>query len=325
MIDDINEKNIAEATPTLEETMSNFATKVGKILPIIVAIAIAIWWVLNGIIKFEKAELGIVEQVGLVFCTCSLAVIYSGLIANGGFDSAKRTTKFKKHSREWTAAIKDGVKDKKSIELYARDIAKENQRELRTANLEANGLYYWDYFDEKGEFIKLNYHQDKKSKTNINGLTKKQIRIIKKCVNIRIVIPTLFGNLSSKFFGLKKEKTQKSYERSNNLLNFIFRILMSVLTVGLIVKFIGFNIEGIIYAFLQIVLWTSSGVSQRMSNYNFVMNKLLPQMVEKTLIINGFLSLDEQKKQEYRERAVLEQFQKKPVKQIETEGEEQYE
>jgi hypothetical protein len=300
----------------IEEGFKNIAINFGKALPFVVLLAIASWWVLQGMISITSVQISLTDRIGLTICTIALAVIYSGIIAKGGFGSAKETKKYKKHSLEWGNAIKLGNPHKKCIELYARDIAKNNQFELRVANLEANGLYYWDYFDEEGNFIKLDFEKDKKTKNNVNGLTRKQIRIIKKCIDIRIVIPTLFGNLSSKFFGVKREINQREYEGRTNLVNIIFRIILSFFTVGIMIKFIGFNLEGLIYSVLQLVIWTASGVYQRLNNYNFVMNKLLPQMVEKTLIIEGYLSLSEDKKLEYENRVMIEENKKTAIKKL---------
>ena len=52
---------------------------------------------------------------------------------------------------------------------------------------------------------------------------------------------------------------------------------------------IGFSIGSMMYAVFQIVLWTGSGIVQRLQNYNFVMNKEIPQLEERTLIIKGYL------------------------------------
>jgi hypothetical protein len=307
----------------VEEALKNLANKVGKSLPVIVGIGIAIWWVLYGMVEITEANLSLTDRIGLTLCTVVLAVIYSGLIAKGGFSSAKQTVQYKANSKKWSEAVIKGNKYKKEIELYAKDIAKENQYELRVANLEANGLYYGDYFDEEGNLYFLDYKSEKKTKHNPNGLTRKQLKIIKKCINIRIIIPTLFGSLSSKFFGVKREETQKRYESKTNLFNFILRVILSIFSVGFIVSFIGFNINGFIYAVFQIILWTSSGVSQRMSNYNFVLNKLLPQMVEKTLIINGYLSLSEEKQRYYEERVEIEKLRRGGIKKITYKGERQ--
>jgi hypothetical protein len=315
-MNDGNLPNLEDKNQNSEEFVKSIATSFVNALPAIVAVGIAIWWVFYGTVEIIPTTLSITDQIGITICTIVLAVTYSGLIANGGFASAKKTVKWKKQSKEWSDAIRAGNKHKKEIELFAKDIAKENQYELRVSNLENNGLLYEDFFDENGNLYYLDFIKDKKSKKNPNGLTRKQINIIKKCINIRIIIPTLFGNLSSRFFGIKKEENQRNFELKTNIKNIIIRVAVSFVTVGVMFKFYGFSIEGILSSFFQIILWTSSGVSQRVANYNFVINKLLPQMVEKTLVITGYLSLDESKKREYEELAKTEKANRMKTKRI---------
>ena len=82
----------------------------------------------------------------------------------------------------------------------------------------------------------------------------------------------------------------------------IIRAVLSFFSVGMMFNFLGFSWGSAIYALFQIVLWSASGFSQRLKNYNFVKDILVPQMKEKTLIINGYLALDDNRKVYYQKR-----------------------
>lgn len=302
---------------TFEEKLKDFSTRLFSLSPLLVAIGIAMWWCLEGMVKITGADLTIENRIALTAITIFIAMVYCNLISTGGFQAAKKSPEYKVCSKDWNDAIKRGNTNKAEIIEYAKDIARVNQRELRIKNLENVGLNYSDIFDEKGELIRLDYERKYNKKKNPNGFTRGQIKIIKHCINIRIDIPEMFGNISSKFFGLQKRASQKSYEIKTNVTNGIIRAVAAFFAVGITFAWVGLSFEALISAIFQIVLWTGSGVLQRMKNYNFIINKILPQIVENTLIINGYMDLEDSRKQIYINRA-KEEAEKKFRKQIPT-------
>lgn len=127
----------------------------------------------------------------------------------------------------------------------------------------------------------------------------------------------MFGNISSKFFGIQKRENQKAYEIKTNISNGITRAIVGFFAVGITFVWVGLSWEALISSLFQIVLWTGSGVLQRMKNYNFIITKILPQIVENTLIINGYMDLEDERKQIYINRA-KEEAEKRTRKQIPT-------
>lgn len=283
----------------MEEGFKAFTNKLAKAAPLLVGILIAIWWVFNGMVEIIPTGLTVTERIGLTACTIFMAISYCKLISVGGFQAAKDSNKFVSASKDWTEAIKKGNPYKAEIIDYAVGLAKTNQKEARKNSLESVGLKYEEIFNDNGELIKKDFKQDKFHKVkNPKGLFKYQIKMIKHCLKIVIVKPEVFGSISGSKFGIKKRVSQKEFEAKKDITNTIIRIITSVFCVGMMFRWIGFSVESVIYALFQIALWTGSGVSQRLSNYNFVMNELLHQVVENTLVINGYLELKEKEKQE---------------------------
>jgi len=291
-------------TRTFEEKVKDMSASAMSIAPLLCAIGIAIWWLFYGSIEIYPTSLKITERIGLTICTVFLAVSYCKLISTGGFKSAKSTKEYKRLASDWGYAITKGNSQKKEIIEYAKSIARQNQKEVRTENLEKNGLRYCDFFNDDGELIYLEYKENKKNKHNLSGLTKSQIKIIKKCVNMRVDIPDMFGNISSKYFGLKKRISQKEFAKKNDISQTLIRLVISIFSVGFMFKFIGMSWGSFFYALFQIVMWSGSGILQRMKNYNFVVNELQPQILENTMIINGYLELEEDKKQLYKDLVI---------------------
>lgn len=307
-----NTTTLAESgKKTFEEGIKEVGQNAFALAPMFAAVGIAIWWIFSGMVSVTKVQLGITEQIGLAIATVFIALTYCKLIAEGGFQSAKQTKTYQAVSSEWTKAINRGNAHKKEINMYAKEIAKDNLKELRIENCEKNGIDYGEIFDANGNVIKLDYKENKYHKElNPHGYTKKQIRIIKKCIETKIDIPEMFGNISSRWFGIKKRQTQKEYERKTDISNGITRIIIALFSAGITFTWIGFSVQAIIYSLFQIVLWTASGILQRLKNYNFVLNNTMPQIVENTMMINGYMDLTDEKKEIYK-KLVIEDDEKK--------------
>ena len=95
----------------------------------------------------------------------------------------------------------------------------------------------------------------------------------------------------------------------------MIRSIVAIFSVGISFTFLGLTWNAVIYALFQIVLWTGSGVVDRYKKYHFIIDKILPQIVENTLMINGYLELSEIEKEKYKAMA-REEAEKKNRKQI---------
>lgn len=251
-------------------------------IPLFTGILIALWWVFYGTLDIEWSINTIFKDVILTIATIVFAITYCNLIADGGFRIAEDTDEYKSSLLAYNDAVKSGFKYKDQITDYAIQIALRNLKELRVRNLESNFLKYEDFFDENDKPIPIDFRKRK-------DLTRHQKKIVRQCVKAHIIVPNLFEFKGEGYFGLKREKSKKEYLTGQQITKVITRTVLSFVSLGLIFRFTGFNISGIMYAFFQIVLWTASGVSQRLNNYRFVLETTKPQLDSKTLIINGYL------------------------------------
>lgn len=273
---------IREYEAQAKEKRQQFFKKLVSKIPLFVGILIALWWIFYGMVDVEFKFSLLFENVILTIATIVFAITYCNLIAEGGFKQAEETSEYNDAKKEHELAAKDGYKYQKEIINYAKEIALTNLREVRKNNLESNLLKYEEYFGEDDSLIKKDFWRDK-------TLTKSQKKVIRKCARMHIVLPDLFGGVSETFFGLKKEKSKKEYISTQQASKIVMRTILSFVSALVFFHYKGLNVDGLIYALFQIVLWTASGVSQRISNYNFVIGSLLPQLKTKTLIINGYL------------------------------------
>lgn len=279
-----------------EEKIQMTIKKLSSMIPGLIGVLISLWWIFYGALKIEKFNLGvIVSNLGLVTCSVVMSIILCELISGGGFNSGKQTKRYVDAKTKHTKMVQMGLPKQKQIFRYASSVANNNLKESRMTNLASNGLYYYDFFDNEGNFIGGDYKHNHKLKSY-------QRRIIKKCIHQKVVLPSIFGDISSKYFGLKKEITQKEYRGESTVKNIILRVFLAFASVSVVFEFIGFSATSLIFAFFQIILWTSSGLIQRINNFNFVTETLASQLEERALIIESYFALSEKDKQQYEDK-----------------------
>lgn len=275
-----------------EEKIQDTFRKIGEKIPVFIAIAISIWWLLYDSIEVEQVNLSLSERFGVTCITIVLSLIFRTLIADGGYGSAKKTVIYISTMASYDEARLLGISKQRQIMEYTNDIASRNLHDCRKANLQSNDLRYEEFFNENGDYIGCDYKHSK----NLNS---KQKKIIQKAIKQRIIVPSIFGYMSSKWFGLKKEETQKVHQIKTTIFNFFFCIALSFATVGMSFKFVGINLDSFIYAFCQILLWAASGYIQRIKNFNFIIDVIVPLYKEKTNIIMSYFGLSEKEKAKY--------------------------
>lgn len=274
-----------------ETKFKSFEERISKLLPTIAVILIAIWWVFYGMVEIIPTELTITDRIGLTVCTSVIAICYSSLIGEGGFQSAKNTDKYKAAREKWYESTKKALGFKKEVNAYAESIAKTNRIEVRTKILESVGLKYKDVFDENDNLKLIRYRHNRYHKIkNPDGFYKEQVKAISRCVRIHLFVPdVLAASIEAEKFGIKKQVDEDTYKRTKITIRTAIKLITSIFATGIMFAWLGITASAIIYALFQIVLWTGTGVSERMSNYNFVINKIVPQIVDNTLIIDSFL------------------------------------
>lgn len=282
-----------------EEKIQEAVKKISERVPIFIAIAISIWWLLYDSIIVEQSTLSFTERFGITCITIVLSLIFRTLIANGGYASAKKTFTYINTLEAYDKARQKGIGKQRQIMAYTKDTAKKNLYECRKTNLQSNDIRYEDYFNTQGDYIGGDYKRSKR-------LNSKQKKVLKKAIQLRIIVPSIFGYMSSKWFGLKKEESQKAHQTKTTISNFLFCVALSFVTVGVSFRFVGINLDSFIYAFCQILLWTASGYMQRLQNFNFIMDEIVPLFKEKTNIIESYFLLSEIEKQKY-EKEILEE------------------
>ena len=280
---------------TFEERMNNLGLWITRHISIIFAVLISLFFIFSGTVKILPTELGVKEQIIVAIINIIAGYSITKLIGEQGFTSAKNSSEFTEVRKFYEDNVKSAIKYRSAIDEFAKDKARENLKNTRINLCESVGLYYSDIFDEEGnlkkEFDITSYKEDR-------NYRQKLIRF-NKCLKLKIQDTSVFSKAGSSKFGIHKRKTEKAYRTKSYTVSAITKLVFGIGSVGVMFVWIGFNLGSVIYAFMQIILWSAFGVIDRLKNYNFIIEEIIPQYRDDALVIDEFMKMSDSEKQYY--------------------------
>lgn len=289
------EFKVEESDETLELKFRKFGNWLGSHLSGIFAALISIFFIFNGMVKIFPTDMGVKEQIITAIINIIAGFSITSLVSEHGFKSAKTTKEYKGEVRDYNNAVQQGLKWREGIENLAKKKAEDNLRNYRIRLLEGVGLRYDDVFDTydhiNTEFDITTFKADRNYR--------KKKRAFYKALRVKVFSTNVFGRASSSTFGLKKETTEKAFRTKNSTIKGVFKLVFGIASVGVMFEWLGFTWGALIYAFMEVVIWTSMGLIDSQKNFNFIMNEIVPQYESNRLIIQEFLELPDSEKERY--------------------------
>ena len=294
---------MANEERTLEDVLNSTGKWITKHITTIFAILISLFFIFSGTVKVLPTELGVKEQIVVAILNIFAGFSISSLVGEQGFTSAKQSQDFKDIRKEYNDSVKKAIKYRSAIDEFAKEKAYENLKHLRIGLCESVGLYYYDIFDDNGSLKKdFNIYQYK----NDRRFRFTKLRIFKKAVKLKVQDYSVFSKSGSSKFGIEKRQTEKVYRAKKYPIKAIIKLVLGISSVGVMFVWIGFNLGSLVFAFAQVMLWTGMGVIDRLKNYNFIIEEIMPQYIDDRLVIDEFMEMSEEVKSVYVEKADLE-------------------
>lgn len=288
------QKNVSDDV-TFEMAMKKFGNWLGEHISIIFAFLIAGFYILNGAVKIIPTTLSIKEQIIGAIINIFAGLTITSLVGEGGFKSAKSTKYYRDEIAYYNREVQNGLEWRLGIENLAKEKTQNNLKNYRRQLLESVGLRYEDLFNSYGHF-NTNYDMSQHIKDK-NYRRKK--RMVKKSITTKTYSTNVFGRASSSTYGLKKETSEKEYRTKKGITKTITKLIFGIASIGVMFAWLGFTLSTLIYAFMQVVIWTGMGLIDRQKNYNFIIDEIVPQYESNRLIIQEFLKLPDNKKLDY--------------------------
>lgn len=286
---------VEENDETLELKFRKFGNWLGNHLSGIFAILISIFFIFNGMVNVLPTNMGVKEQIITAIINIIAGFSITSLVGEHGFKSAKSMKEYKDEVKQYNQAVQDGLKWREGIENHAKKKANDNLKNYRIRLLEGVGLRYWDIFDDDDRV--RNDFEIKTYKSDQNYRRKKKAYY--KALRVKVFSTNVFGRASSSTFGLKKETTEKAFRTKNGTIKGIVKLVFGVASVGVMFEWLGFTLGALIYAFMQVIIWSAMGLIDSQKNFNFILNEIVPQYETNRLIIQEFLALPDQEKEKY--------------------------
>ena len=164
--------------------------------------------------------------------------------------------------------------------FYACEEIEKKKIYRRTNLMSARMKYDW-FFDEDGFY--------KENKEQYDKLDKKQKRVLKKCIAVKIYNLNLFSEYENQIGAdTKREKTDKDQRAKMFGKNGIAQVLTAVVGAYFVPMLEGWNWASFIAATVQVCIWISCGITQLYTNYNYVVIEKTNKLTRKVELIVKF-------------------------------------
>lgn len=164
--------------------------------------------------------------------------------------------------------------------FYETEIIEKKKTYRRTNLMGARMKYDW-FFDEDGFYIENNEYYDK--------LDKKQKRVLKKCISVKIYNLNLFSEYENQIGAdTRREKTDKDQRAKMFGKNGITQIITAIIGAYFVPMLTGWDWASFIAASIQVCIWISCGITQMYTNYNYVVVEKTSKLTRKVELIVKF-------------------------------------
>ena len=246
-----------------------------------IVILISVAYVFFGMIGIVKTDLTIEEQIA----KAGIGIIVGLMIKQGVGESG--------FNKGYNSAIWKEIKDKYSLacnlanpylervdNFYIHEEMEKKRQYRRMILMEYQMKYDW-FFDSKGNYIE--------NEERFNKLDRKQKRMLKKAVRVKIYNLNLFSEYSNEVIAsTKKEVTDKNQRAKMFGKNGIAQIMSAILGAYFLPMWNGWNLGAFIIATIQVTLWIFCGVLQLYTNYNYVVIEKVNKITRKMELLVKF-------------------------------------
>lgn len=195
--------------------------------------------------------------------------------------------------------------------FYACETIEKKKIYRRTNLMGARMKYDW-FFDEEGFY--------KENKEQYDKLDRKQKRVLKKCISVKIYNLNLFSEYENQIGAdTKREKTDKDQRAKMFGKNGVAQVVTAIIGAYFVPMLTGWDWASFIAATIQVCIWISCGITQLYTNYNYVVIEKTAKLTRKVELIVKFTRGCEQGKyltdpyEIKKEETVNEQSQVDPV------------
>lgn len=244
----------------------------------LVVVIVALAYVFYQMITLDINEINplVLLAEGLMGIICG--VVIKQALGENGFSMGYNSKTWNEEEEKYNNACNTANPYMDLVDNFYQYEEIDKKKNFRRQHLQEVRLKYDNWFDKDGNYIG--------SDEMFNKLDRKQKRIVKKCINVRIYPLNLFSQYTiSTEQDTKKEITDQKQRMNSVLKNTISATLIAVIGVYFIPQITGWNWANFISATMQVSMWVLFGILQLYTNYNFIVqDKVAILRIKKELI-----------------------------------------
>lgn len=254
----------------------------------LVVVLVALAYVFYQMITLEPTFLNPLVLLAQAIMGIICGVVIKQALGENGFSKGYNSDHWNEEETKYNYACNSALPYMEYVDNFYEYETIEKKKSYRRQHLQEVRLKYSMWFDNNGNYIGTKEKYDK--------LERKQKRVLKKCISVRIYPLNLFSQYTiSTEQATKREPTDKMQRAKNTTKNTLMATLIAIIGVYFIPQIKGWNWANFISATMQVAMWVLFGILQLYTNYNFVVQDLVSVMRKKKEDIKRFVSGCEKK------------------------------
>lgn len=266
------------------EELQGFTSRYIKSLAMdFVVVIVAIAYIFYQMITLEPTELNplVLIAQGIMGIICG--VVIKQALGENGFSRGYNSKIWNDEEKLYNDACNTANPYMERVDNFYQCEEIEKKRNYRRTKLQSARMKYDQWFDKEGNYIGTKEMEDK--------LDKKQQRMLKKCIAVKIYVLNLFSQYTiSADQDTKQEMTDKKQRGKNITRNTISATLIAVIGVYFMPMLHSWSWASFISATMQVALWVLFGIIQLYTNYNFIVQDRVAILRTKKECIKRFTS-----------------------------------
>ena len=252
----------------------------GNVANFVVVIS-SVVYILYGMITIEKTGLTVAQVIAKAGVGIIIGLMIKQGVGENGFTKGYNSHIWQDTNEKYTNACNLANPHIEKIDNFYLSEEIEKKKIYRRQMLQAHQMKYNWFFDENG-----NYEPDLE---RYEKLTRKQRKVLNKCVKIKIYNLNLFSEYSNDVVvDTKREKTDSTQRSKMFGKNSVAQLITAVVGAYFIPLWTNWNWGAIIMSSIQVAIWLSTGVTQLYANYNYVVLEKTAKLKRKIELLIKF-------------------------------------
>lgn len=300
----------------LEEIQSYASRYIKSIAMDIIVVIVAVAYVFYQMITLEPTDLNPLVLLAGAAMSIICGVVIKQALGENGFSRGYNSKTWNDEEKLYNDACNTANPYMEYVDNFYQYEEIEKKLKYRRTKLQGVRLRYNDWFDEDGYYIG--------TKERFDRLDRKQKRVVKKCIKVKIYPLNLFSQYSiSADQDTKQEITDSKKRTSNIAKNAISATLIAIIGVYFMPMLKSWSWASFIAATMQVALWVLFGIIQLYQNFNFIVQDKVAILRKKKEEIKKFTSgcknrlYDhspyETKTKESQDKELIEKIQEQPI------------